>query len=374
MSNHGYFQAAGKVFGPCTPKELQQLAAEGTIKPSTLVRRGEDGDWFAAGKVKGLFASETADTAKTQSQTMPEAPATLVANRQSMKPLPGWNEQPAQATESLPELQHDSRPQLKSGHWAKVEDDGKPLDSHEVDSPEESDARHNDNRNLSDDRKERKSAERTPMDEARALHAALHLKDRVARKNAMTYISMHVDPNRSMPILCSILTNDPDSDFRAWAGMALHRWAVEKQFEIMLALRVAEDEAALDAAELGFSVNLFNPDGSYANEIYIESNPDWLKARHHVASLVVPSLIKALADPDFWVCANAATALKEFGPDAAPAYSALVRARSRTDDNYARLNWIQRLWERIRYGNDPDKLHRREVDEALSNITHSSRE
>ena len=56
MSNHGYFKAAGQAFGPCTPTQLQRLAAEGTIKPTTLVRRGEDGKWVEAGKVKGLFS------------------------------------------------------------------------------------------------------------------------------------------------------------------------------------------------------------------------------------------------------------------------------------------------------------------------------
>ena len=67
MSNHGYFKAAGQAFGPCTPTQLQRLAAEGTIKPSTLVRRGEDGEWVEAGKVKGLFPTETAETPKPPS-------------------------------------------------------------------------------------------------------------------------------------------------------------------------------------------------------------------------------------------------------------------------------------------------------------------
>ena len=72
MLNHGYFQAAGQAFGPCTPTQLQRLAAEGTIKPSTLVRRGEDGEWVEAGKVKGLFPTETAETPKPQSPVAAE--------------------------------------------------------------------------------------------------------------------------------------------------------------------------------------------------------------------------------------------------------------------------------------------------------------
>lgn len=66
MSNHGYFQAAGQAFGPCTPTQLQRLAAEGTIKPSTLIRRGEHGEWVEAGKVKGMFPTETTGTPKPQ--------------------------------------------------------------------------------------------------------------------------------------------------------------------------------------------------------------------------------------------------------------------------------------------------------------------
>lgn len=72
MSNHGYFKAAGQAFGPCTPMQLQRLAAEGTIKPTTLVRRGEDGEWVEAGKVKGMFPTETAETPKPQSPVAAE--------------------------------------------------------------------------------------------------------------------------------------------------------------------------------------------------------------------------------------------------------------------------------------------------------------
>jgi hypothetical protein len=179
-----------------------------------------------------------------------------------------------------------------------------------------------------------------------------------------------------MPILCSILINDPDSEFRGWAADYLRWWVFEKRMAILFALRTAELDVATDADELDldYSFNVFRSDGSYVNHIDIDSNPDWLKARHHVASLVVPSLTKALADPVFDVCATAASALKEFGPDAAPAYSALVRVRNRTDDDYARRPWFQRLWERIWYGFNPEKTHRQVVDEALSNITHSNRD
>ncbi len=103
MSNHVYFQAAGLAFGPFTPEQIRLLTAEGTIKSSTLLRRGEAGDWVAAGTVRGLFPAELANATNSQSQAMPETPATLVANRQSMKPLPGWNERTEQQAEPRPE-------------------------------------------------------------------------------------------------------------------------------------------------------------------------------------------------------------------------------------------------------------------------------
>ncbi len=52
MSDFGYYMDGEKARGPFLQLEMRRLAAEGTIKSSTLVRRGVDGAWFEAGQFK----------------------------------------------------------------------------------------------------------------------------------------------------------------------------------------------------------------------------------------------------------------------------------------------------------------------------------
>lgn len=61
MSDHGYYQKAGKACGPWSPDQLKSLVTDGTITASTLIRRGKDGDWIEAGGLKGLFPKSTVD-------------------------------------------------------------------------------------------------------------------------------------------------------------------------------------------------------------------------------------------------------------------------------------------------------------------------
>ena len=49
-----YQDAENTVQGPLTPAALKQLANEGVIAESTLVRKGEEGPWYQAGKIPGL--------------------------------------------------------------------------------------------------------------------------------------------------------------------------------------------------------------------------------------------------------------------------------------------------------------------------------
>jgi uncharacterized protein (AIM24 family) len=54
MAAEWYFKVMGAEFGPISPSELVQHAAEGRISPETEVRKG-DGAWVPASKVAGLF-------------------------------------------------------------------------------------------------------------------------------------------------------------------------------------------------------------------------------------------------------------------------------------------------------------------------------
>lgn len=55
MPTNGYYQVMGEIFGPVSPAEMRRLAAEGVITRDTLVRKGEDGEWVLADRVRGLF-------------------------------------------------------------------------------------------------------------------------------------------------------------------------------------------------------------------------------------------------------------------------------------------------------------------------------
>jgi hypothetical protein len=55
MGAHWYYQIQNQVIGPVKASELKRLAHEGSITPSTLLRRGEDREWMAAVRIEGLF-------------------------------------------------------------------------------------------------------------------------------------------------------------------------------------------------------------------------------------------------------------------------------------------------------------------------------
>src|SRR4051812_48107780 len=55
MANEWFYQVMGVTEGPVSPSELRRLAQEGRIDSSTLIRKGVDGDWMYADRVKGLF-------------------------------------------------------------------------------------------------------------------------------------------------------------------------------------------------------------------------------------------------------------------------------------------------------------------------------
>lgn len=50
-----YVKVKGEGVGPISSPQLRKLSSDGTVHRSTLIRKGEDGRWIAAGKVKGLF-------------------------------------------------------------------------------------------------------------------------------------------------------------------------------------------------------------------------------------------------------------------------------------------------------------------------------
>lgn len=57
MASEWYYKIMGDVVGPKSTSELRECASNGEIQSDTWVRKGEMGEWVAAGKIKGLFST-----------------------------------------------------------------------------------------------------------------------------------------------------------------------------------------------------------------------------------------------------------------------------------------------------------------------------
>ncbi len=76
-----YQDAENTVQGPLAPAALKQLANEGVIGETTLVRKGDTGPWYQAGKIPGLIPvaakpaeAETFPNFATETPSRAEAP------------------------------------------------------------------------------------------------------------------------------------------------------------------------------------------------------------------------------------------------------------------------------------------------------------
>ena len=55
MKTHWYYKREQRVFGPISSSELRRKAGEEVVDQTTPVRKGSDGPWVPASRVKGLF-------------------------------------------------------------------------------------------------------------------------------------------------------------------------------------------------------------------------------------------------------------------------------------------------------------------------------
>ena len=74
MSKQWYFQVMGAEVGPLSPGELADKVKRGQIQADTLVRKGEDGKWMPADRIKGLL-SPPPDAVSTDVAEMLAAPS-----------------------------------------------------------------------------------------------------------------------------------------------------------------------------------------------------------------------------------------------------------------------------------------------------------
>ena len=72
MAAEWYCKVSGKTFGPVSAEQLKTLASQGKLTPRHEVRRGTDGSWVPADRVKGLFAKPS-DATTAAAARSPEA-------------------------------------------------------------------------------------------------------------------------------------------------------------------------------------------------------------------------------------------------------------------------------------------------------------
>jgi len=77
VSQEWFFKSMSAELGPYTPAEMKRFAEMGRIDPDTLVRKGREGKWVAAERVKGLFA---------QVANRPQAPPSVAPKTPSPSP------------------------------------------------------------------------------------------------------------------------------------------------------------------------------------------------------------------------------------------------------------------------------------------------
>jgi hypothetical protein len=79
MSEGWFCKIGEKKVGPLSVQQLRAIVARGQLRPEHMVRRGDDGPWVPAGRVKGLFRDQPSDGAAAKpAQNKPVArPANL---------------------------------------------------------------------------------------------------------------------------------------------------------------------------------------------------------------------------------------------------------------------------------------------------------
>jgi hypothetical protein len=76
MAAEWFYKVADREIGPLAVPQLKAMAQRGSLRPEDLVRRGTEGKWLPAGRIKGLFPEPGASPAKGKSAADKGAPKT----------------------------------------------------------------------------------------------------------------------------------------------------------------------------------------------------------------------------------------------------------------------------------------------------------
>jgi hypothetical protein len=75
MSADWFCKIGDKRVGPLSGQQLKSIVAQGQLRPDHLVRRGSEGPWVPAGRIKGLFPDGAATGDQTPAKKLPQATA-----------------------------------------------------------------------------------------------------------------------------------------------------------------------------------------------------------------------------------------------------------------------------------------------------------
>ena len=80
MATEWFYKRDGKQIGPVSSAQIRALAADGTLGPDSLLRKGDTDAWFKAAKIKALFPDETEEPQQDPLIAMGATAAASVAN------------------------------------------------------------------------------------------------------------------------------------------------------------------------------------------------------------------------------------------------------------------------------------------------------
>jgi general secretion pathway protein G len=101
-----HYRVTGRTFGPFSDQQLKERAASGEVTEDTEVRKGADGEWMPAWRVKGLFGEGETPAEPSGQSGVVDAGAVA----------PPIHEQPP----SVPEQAAQAEPSLKQGSGFKL--------------------------------------------------------------------------------------------------------------------------------------------------------------------------------------------------------------------------------------------------------------
>ncbi len=79
MASEWFCRIAGAELGPLSAQQVKAMAAQGRLHPDDVLRRGSDGPWLPAGRVKGLFPADQSAVEAPAAPAAAEGPAAVPA-------------------------------------------------------------------------------------------------------------------------------------------------------------------------------------------------------------------------------------------------------------------------------------------------------